>query len=124
MRFMTLVKSAEQAGPPPKGLMDAIAMLGAEATRAGTLIATGGLAPSAMGARVRLAGGRLTTIDGPFSETKEVVGGYAIYEVTSKDEAIAAARRFLELHQQYWPGWEGEVEIRQVFGPEDAAPGQ
>ncbi len=77
-----------------------------------------------MGARVRLSGGRLTTIDGPFSETKDVVGGYAMYEVPSKDEAIAAARRFLELHQQHWPGWEGEVEIRQVVGPEDAAPGQ
>ena len=123
MRFMTLVKSAESSGPPPTALMDAIAQLGDEATSAGMLLATGGLAPSAMSTRIRLSGGQLAVLDGPFTEAKEVVGGFAIYEVSSKDEAVAAARRFMELHQEHWPGWEGEVEIRQVFGPEDVGPG-
>ena len=124
MRFLTLVKSTENAGPPPPALMDAIAKLGDEAARAGMLIETGGLAPSAMSARVRLSGGRLTVTDGPFTEAKEVVGGFAIYEVDSMDEAIAATRRFVELHQEHWPGWEGEVEVRQVFGSADAPPGR
>lgn len=124
MRFMTMVKSAENSGPPPKELMDAIARLGDEATRAGMLVETGGLAPSAMGVRIRLSGGQLAVIDGPFTEAKEVVGGFAIYEVKSREEAIAAALRFMELHKEYWPGWEGETEIRQVFGPEDFGPGQ
>ena len=123
MRFMTLVKSAESSGPPPTALMDAIAQLGDEATSAGMLLATGGLAPSAMSTRIRLSGGQLAVLDGPFTEAKEVVGGFAIYEVSSKDEAVAGARRFMELHQEHWPGWEGEVEIRQVFGPEDVGPG-
>ena len=124
MRFMTLVKSAENAGPPPTALMEAIAKLGEEATRAGMLIETGGLLPSAMGARIRLSGGQLSVLDGPFAEAKEVVGGYAIYEVASKQEAIEASRRFMELHKEHWPGWEGEIEIRQVFGPQDLGPGQ
>ena len=115
MRFMTLVKSAENAGHPPEALMDAIAKLGEEATRAGVLIESGGLAPSAMGARIRLTGGQLSVIDGPFTEAKEVVGGYAVFEVRSKEEAIAAAMRFMELHKEHWPGWQGETEIRQVF---------
>lgn len=123
MRFMTLVKSAERSGPPPTALMDASAQLGDEATSAGMLLATGGLAPSAMSTRIRLSGGQLAVLDGPFTEAKEVVGGFAIYEVSSKDEAVAAARRFMELHQEHWPGWEGEIEIRQVFGPEDVGPG-
>ena len=122
MRFMTLIKSSENSGPPPQALMDAIAKLGDESARAGVLVDTGGLAPSAMGARIRLSGGQLTVTDGPFTEAKEIVGGYAFFEVASKEEAIEAARRFMELHRQHWPGWEGETEIRQVFGPEDFGP--
>lgn len=117
MRFMTLVKSAESSGPPPAELMGAIAQLGAESAKAGVLVETGGLLPTAAGARIRLAEGQLTVKDGPFTEAKEVIGGYAVYEVGSKQEAIEQTRRFLELHQKHWPGWEGEVEIRQVMGP-------
>jgi hypothetical protein len=58
-------------------------------------------------------------IDGPFTEAKEVVGGYAIYDVKSKKEAIEATSRFMELHREHWPGWEGESEIRQIFDPSD-----
>ena len=59
--------------------------------------------------------------DGPFTEAKEVVGGYAEFELKSKEEAIEGAVRFMELHKKHWPGWEGETEIRQIFGPEDFA---
>jgi hypothetical protein len=119
MRFMMLVKSAENAGPPPKALMDAIAQLAEEAVKAGRMILSGGLAPTAMSSRVRISQGRLSTIDGPFTEAKEVIGGFAMFEFGSKEEAVASAVTFMELHKQHWPGWDGETEIRQIFGPED-----
>jgi hypothetical protein len=119
MRFMMIVKSAEKSGFPPKELMDAIGNLSQEAEKAGTMVGSGGLGPTALGARVRLSGGKVSVIDGPFTEAKEVVGGYAQFELKSKEEAVKSAVRFMELHKQYWPGWEGETEVRQMFGPED-----
>ena len=119
MRFMMLVKSAENSGPPPKALMDAIGTMAAEATAAGLMIESGGLAPTAMSSRVRLSHGKLTTTDGPFAETKEVVGGFAVFEFKSKKEAVESALKFMELHRQHWPGWDGETEVRQIFGQED-----
>ena len=121
MRFMMLVKHAENSGPPPKELMDAIAKLSEEAVKAGTMLGTGGLAPTAQSTRVRLSGGQLKVIDGPFTEAKEVIGGYAQFELKSKEEAIEGAVHFMELHKKHWPGWEGETESRQIFGPEDFA---
>ncbi len=115
MRFMMIVKHPENQGPPPKSLMDAIAKLSEEADRAGTMLGSGGLAPTAQGARVRLSGGKVTVTDGPFTEAKEVVGGYAVLEAKSREEALEAARQFMRLHQQHWPGWEGECEIRQLW---------
>ncbi|HYT71098.1 MAG TPA: YciI family protein [Gemmatimonadales bacterium] len=112
---MTMVKAAETAGAPPQALMDAIAQLGTEAAKAGVMVDMRGLYPSAMGARVRLAGGQITVIDGPFSEAKEVIGGYAMFNVQSKTEAVSWTRRFMQLHKEHWPGWEGETELRQVF---------
>jgi len=123
MRFMMLVKHAEKnSGPPPKEFMDAMAKLSEEAVKAGKMIASGGLAATAASTRVRLSGGRVTAIDGPFTEAKEVVGGYAVFELKSKQEAIEGALQFMELHKKHWPGWEGETEIRQIFGPEDFPP--
>ena len=119
MRFMMLVKSAENSGPPPKELMDAIGKLGEEAVKSGAMLLTGGLAPTAMSTRVRLSRGEITATDGPFTESKEVVGGFAVFEFKSKKDAIESALGFMELHKQYWPGWEGETEVRQIFGPED-----
>ena len=81
----------------------------------------GGLGPTALGVRVRLSGGKVTVTDGPFTEAKEVVGGYAQFELKSKEEAVESAVRFMELHKKHWPGWEGETEVRQMFGPEDLA---
>jgi hypothetical protein len=118
MRFLMLAKSAENAGTPPKELMDAMGKL----PKAGTMIDGGGLAPTAMSTRVQLSQGRITTTDGPFTESKEVIGGYAVVDFKSKQEAIDSTLRFMELQKRYWPGWEGETEIRQIFGPEDFSP--
>jgi hypothetical protein len=121
MRFMTMVKAPEKSplGPPPKALMEAIGKLGEEAAKAGVMVEMGGLLPTAMRARLRLSGGKLTVTDGPFSEAKEVIGGFAVYSVKTKEEAIEWATRFMNLHKQHWPGWEGETELRQLmeFGP-------
>src|SRR5262249_3087025 len=122
MRFMMIVKSAEKSGPPPKALMDAIAKLSEEATKAGTMLGNGGLGPTAQGARVRLSGGKVTVTDGPFTEAKEVIGGYAQFQLKSKEEAIQSAGRFMELHKKHWPGWEGETEVRQMYEPGEFPP--
>ena len=122
MRFMMLVKSAESSGPPPKGFIEAVAKLSEEAAKAGTMVTAGGLAPTALGARVRLSKGQITVTDGPFTEAKEVIGGYAMFELKSKKEAIDSTVHFLELHKKHWPGWEGETEVRQIFEPEDMPP--
>ncbi len=121
MKFMMIVKSAERSGPPPQELMEAIGKLSEEAVKAGTMLGSGGLGPTALGARVRLSDGKVTVTDGPFTEAKEIVGGYAQFELNSKQEAIDGAIKFMELHKKHWPGWEGETEIRQMFGPEDFA---
>jgi hypothetical protein len=117
MKFMMIVKSSEKSGYPPKALMDEIDKLGKEAGDA--MIGGGGLGPTALGARVRLSSGKVTVIDGPFTEAKEIIGGYAQFELNSKEEAVDSAVRFMELHKKYWPGWEGETEVRQMFSPED-----
>jgi hypothetical protein len=122
MQYMMIVRHAEGSGFPPKELMDAIGKLSEEAVKAGTMIGSGGLAPTSLGARVRLSGGELTVTDGPFTEAKEIVGGYAQFELKSKEEAIEGAVRFMELHKKHWPGWEGETEIRQMMRPEDCIP--
>jgi len=119
MRFMMMVKSAEGSGRPPEALMDAIGKLSEEAIKAGTMVETGGLAPAAQGARIRVSRGQVKTIDGPFTEAKEVIGGYAVFELKSLAEAVESATAFMELHRQHWPGWEGETEVRQIFGPDD-----
>jgi hypothetical protein len=121
MKFMMLVKHAENSAPPPKELMDAIAILSNEAVNNHTMLGNGGLAPTAQSTRVRVSKGKLTVTDGPFTEAKEVIGGYAQFELKSKEEAIEGAVRFMELHQKFWPEWEGETEIRQIFGPEEFA---
>jgi hypothetical protein len=121
MRFMMLVKGNENQGQPPQSLFEAIGKLGAEETKAGRMIETGGLYPSAAGgARVRLSGGKLTVTDGPFTEAKEVVGGFAVFELPSREAAVESARAFMELHKLHWPSWEGETEVRQIaeFAPD------
>jgi hypothetical protein len=119
MRFMMFVKHMENQGVPPKSLMDAMTKLIEKETKAGTLIDTGGFLPTSKGASVRLAGGKITVTDGPYAEAKEVIGGYAQFELKSRDVAVKAAVDFMELHKKHWPGWNGETEVRQMMGPED-----
>lgn len=118
MRFMMIVHGPEdfgKAGPPPQELMEAIGRLGEEAVKAGTMVSMGGLRPTSQGAKVRQRGGKLLTTDGPFTEAKEVIGGFTIMDLPSKEEAIKAAQDFMELHLKYWPKWEGECEVRQMY---------
>lgn len=115
MKFMTMVKAAEGSGPPPQALMDAIQQLGMDAAKEGVMVQMGGLAPSAAGALIRLSGGKLSVTDGPFTEAKEVIGGFAVYEVDSREAAIEWGMRFMKLHRDHWEGWEGACEIRQMF---------
>lgn len=119
MKFMMIIKSKENSGFPPKELMEAIDGLSRDAAKAGTMIGGGGLGPTAKGASVRLASGRITVTDGPFTEGKEIIGGYAQFELKSKEEAIQSAVQFMELHKKFWPGWEGETEVREMMEPGD-----
>jgi len=121
MRYLVLLKAAQPATPPPPDLMAAIATLGEDATRAGVLLDTAGLAPSAEGSRLSVRSGQLNTTDGPFAEAKEMIS-YALYDVRDKAEAEEWTARFMQAHQDLWPGWEGEAEILRVFGPEDFVP--
>jgi hypothetical protein len=115
MRYMMIVKHKEAQGMPPKELMEAIGKLTEEAIKNGTLLGNGGLLSTSAGASVRLSGGRVTVTDGPFTEAKEVIGGYALFELQSKEEAVQGAVGFMELHKKLWPGWEGETEVREMM---------
>jgi hypothetical protein len=120
VRYVVLLKALPPDTPPPAELMAAIMQLGEEGTAAGSLLDTAGLAPSAKGARVTLAGGRISVTDGPFAEAREMIS-YAIWDVGSKEEAVEWTSRFLQLHRDLWPGWEGEADVLQVAGPDDFA---
>jgi hypothetical protein len=111
MRFMFIVKSAHQ-GPPPPELMEAMHKLADREIKAGRMLDNGGLMPIALGAQVRIAGGRLSVLDGPFVEAKEVIGGYAIFELPGKEEALASVKEFMQLHKDLMPEWEGVCELR------------
>jgi hypothetical protein len=119
MKYLTFIRHSEsfRQGPPPPELMEAMGKFVEKSRKDGTLVDTGGLLPSKEGARVRLANGKITVIDGPFTETKEVIGGWAILSTDSKEEAIRVATEFMELHRKYWPGFEGESEVRPMFDP-------
>jgi hypothetical protein len=118
MRFMMLYKPGKESNAPPsQEEMAGVGQLIQEMARAGVLIATDGLQPSSKGARVRISEGKFTVTDGPFTETKELIAGYAIVRAKSKQEAIELAKRFLTVMGQ------GESEIRLMqdvpaFGPE------
>jgi hypothetical protein len=99
--------------------MDAMGKLAQEAMQSGQMVAVGGLAPTGRSKRVRLERGQISVTDGPFAESREVVGGFAIMEFDSQEKAVESALGFMELHRKYWPSWEGSSEIRQVLGPED-----
>ena len=119
MRFLSMIRINENSGQvPSEKLMNDMGKLIEEMTRDGKLIKTAGLRPTAEGARVRLRGGKLSTVDGPFAETKEVVGGFAMLEAGSMKEAIELTKRFLKIHGDEW---DVECEVRQLDGPEFGA---
>lgn len=116
MKFLMMIKGSEslRGQPIPQGLMDAMDVFVNEGFKSGMLKDTAGLKPTAESFRVRLSGGKLKVTDGPFTEAKEVVGGYAIVELKSKEEALEMARKFMELHRVHWPEFEGESEVRPI----------
>jgi hypothetical protein len=109
MKFLSIYKSVERSTPPTEEEMARMGKLIEEGMKAGWLVATEGCLPTALGARVRRSGSNLTVTDGPFTEAKEVVGGFAILKVSSKQEAIQLARNFLQV------AGEGECELRQIY---------
>jgi hypothetical protein len=119
MKYLTFVRHSEsyRASPPPPALMEAMGQFVQKSRKEGTLVDTGGLLPSKDGIRVRLAGGKITVTDGPFSESKEIIGGWAILSAATKADAIRLATEFMELHHKHWPSFEGESEIRPMFDP-------
>jgi hypothetical protein len=120
---MYLVQSAPGDGPPPQRLMEEIGKLGEQAMKDGSMIMTGGLYPIHQAVRVRLKGGKLSVTDGPFAESKEVVGGYAIFEFATREDAIKSAVDFMELHRLYGEGWEGVCEMREMVMMADGSSG-
>jgi hypothetical protein len=118
MKYLMLIKHSEsyRGDPIPQALMDAMGEFVSEGFKSGILKDTAGLKPTAEGFRVRSSKNRLRVTDGPFTEAKEIVGGYAMVEVASKDEAMKVARDFMELHRVHWPAFEGECEVRELEG--------
>ncbi len=116
MRYLMFIKHTEdyRNRPIPQGLMDAMGTFVGDSMKRGVLIDTAGLQPTAQASRVRLSGGKIKVTDGPFTEAKEVVGGYAMIEAKSKAEALEMATEFMELHRIHWPEFEGECEVRPV----------
>ena len=114
MKFLMMIKHAEQREPvqPPQSLMDAMGEFVTEGFNKGWLKDTAGLMPTRNAVRIRQKNGKLTVIDGPFTEAKEIVGGYAIVETTTREEALEVARRFMELHRIHIPDFECESEVR------------
>ena len=116
MRYMMFIVHKE-LGPevtPPQALFDAMGEFVGQEMKSGRLVDTAGLKPTSAATRIRSNSGKLTVTDGPFTEAKEIVGGYAIVEAKSRDEAMELATKFMELHRVHWPAFEGECEVRPV----------
>jgi hypothetical protein len=118
MRYMILIRpdlSRAPEGGPSEELMTEMGELISEMTKAGVLLDTAGLGPAEEASVLRLSGGKITTVDGPYTEAREFIGGYALLETGTQEEAAEWAKRFLAIHGD---AWELVVEVRGVFGPE------
>jgi len=116
MRFLSMIRINENSGlAPSEQLMADMGKLMEEMTKAGVLLDTAGLRPTSEGVRLRLSRGKLSKLDGPFTETKEVIGGYAMFEAGSKEEAVQWTSRFLKIHGDEW---DIECEVRQLEEPD------
>jgi hypothetical protein len=124
MKFLLMTRSGtETAAPPSPELMGALGKLNEELTKSGVLLQAGGLQSSSIGAHLRLSGGKVTVLDGPYTETKELIGGYAIVQVKSNEEAIELGRRFLQLHADILgASYEAESEIRRLYDRSELGP--
>ncbi len=117
MQYMFLTSGPEAGLVPPQRMIDEIEKLTEREMASGRMIARGGLMPTAMGsARMESRRGKLKLTDGPFTETKEVLGGFAIFEFATREEALASLESFMELHRTHWPEWDGVCEMRPMFG--------
>jgi hypothetical protein len=119
-RYMMLITHSEDLRTQdiPQGLNEEMGEFVTENLKKGVLLDTNGLRPTAEATRVRQSRRKLSITDGPFTEAKEVVGGYALVDVGSKDEAVDLARRFMEIHLRHWPDFEGSCEVRAIDGGE------
>ena len=124
MRYMTFIKHTEdyRGKEIPAGLIEAMGEFIGEYAKQGKFIDGAGLKSSHKGKRIQLRNGKLTVVDGPFTETKELVGGYAIMELESDEEALEMAKKFMDLHRIHWPEFEGECEVRALEGVPDLPP--
>ena len=118
MKYLMLIKHPEsyRSEPIPQELMDAMDTFISKSFASGVLKDTAGLRPTSEGFAVRLKGGKLNITDGPFTEAKEVIGGYAMVDAKTDAEAREMARDFMELHRVHWPSFEGECEVRPLDG--------
>lgn len=120
MRYMVFVKMREDVGEAPPELYAAMETEMGQAFADGSMIDAGGLAPTRDSTELELRGGEILTTNGPWAEAKEVAGGYSIIEARTHEEAVAGARRVLELHQEHWPGIELAIEVRRISGGPDS----
>ena len=116
MKYLMLIKHAEsyRNQPIPQGLLDAMGPFVTAKMKSGQITDTAGLKPTSDGFRIHTGGGKLKVIDGPFTESKEIVGGYALADVKSREEALELARQFMELHRIHWPDFEADCEVRPL----------
>ncbi|MDW8338604.1 MAG: YciI family protein [Thermoleophilia bacterium] len=116
MKYLSIIRASEKYRDmkPPPALGEAMGKLIEKNLKTGALIDTGGLGATRDGFRVRVAGGKLTTIDGPFTESKEVIGGWAVMKADSREEILRLTAEFMELHKMHWPEFEGECEVRPI----------
>lgn len=116
MKYLMLIKHPEKyrSQPIPQALLDAMGEFVQQGFKSGVLKDTAGLKSTEDGFRVRSSGGKLKITDGPFTEAKEVIGGYALVELESREEARDVAQQFMELHRVHWPAFEGECEVRPL----------
>jgi hypothetical protein len=128
MRFMMIIKADErfEAGhPPDPKLVEAVGKFSVEMQEKGILVANGGLLPSSKGAKIKVSKSKILVTDGPFIETRELIGGFAILEAESREHAIEMGKQFMQLHADtLGADYVGELEVRQMFDPGECGGGK
>jgi hypothetical protein len=117
---MVLLLMPEDVGAPPAALVEAMGASMRDAFASGWMLDAGGLGPTSAATEVSLRGGTVLAVDGPFTEAKEVVGGYAIIDVRSHEEAVGHAHQLITIHRENWPGWEGTAHVRRIWEAEES----